>query len=93
MLTLYFRENVWAYFVRTSMENLRIALSMSPTGDLLRTRCRSYPGLVNSTTIDWLFPWPEQALVAVANVTLRDVISIYISFAQLSIILLFHSYI
>ncbi|XP_026670087.1 dynein heavy chain 10, axonemal-like [Ceratina calcarata] len=45
---------------------------MSPEGDLLRTRCRSYPGLVNSTTIDWMFPWPEQALVAVANVTLRD---------------------
>ncbi|XP_026670097.1 dynein heavy chain 10, axonemal [Ceratina calcarata] len=66
------KENVWSYFVKTSLENLRIALSMSPEGDLLRTRCRSYPGLVNSTTIDWMFPWPEQALVAVANVTLRD---------------------
>lgn len=47
---------------------------MSPSGDLLRTRCRSYPGLVSSTTIDWMFPWPEQALVSVANVTLSDVI-------------------
>lgn len=55
------------------MENLRIALSMNPAGDALRVRCRNYPGLVNSTTIDWMFPWPEQALVAVANVTLRDV--------------------
>ncbi|CAK9806047.1 Dynein axonemal heavy chain 10 [Anthophora plagiata] len=67
------RENVWSYFVKTSLKNLRIALSMSPSGDLLRTRCRSYPGLVNSTTIDWMFPWPEQALIAVANVTLSDV--------------------
>ncbi|XP_076621651.1 dynein heavy chain at 89D [Colletes latitarsis] len=66
------RESVWSYFVKTSMSNLRIALSMSPAGDSLRMRCRSYPGLVNSTTIDWMFPWPEQALVAVANVTLRD---------------------
>nr|XP_034180267.1 dynein heavy chain 10, axonemal [Osmia lignaria] len=66
------KESVWAYFVKTSLENLRIALSMSPSGDALRTRCRNYPGLVNSTTIDWIFPWPEQALVAVANVTLRD---------------------
>ncbi|XP_012151823.2 dynein heavy chain at 89D [Megachile rotundata] len=66
------KENVWSYFVKTSLENLRIALCMSPSGDALRTRCRNYPGLVNSTTIDWMFPWPEQALVAVANVTLRD---------------------
>ncbi|KAF3425259.1 hypothetical protein E2986_13407 [Frieseomelitta varia] len=66
------RESVWSYFVKTSLQNLRIALAMSPSGDLLRTRCRSYPGLVNSTTIDWMLPWPEQALVSVANVTLRD---------------------
>lgn len=52
---------------------MRIALSMSPSGDVLRSRCRSYPGLVNSTTIDWMFPWPEQALYAVANVILIDV--------------------
>lgn len=68
-----FRENVWNYFVKTSVSNLRIALSMSPAGDILRSRCRSYPGLVNSTTIDWMFPWPEQALYAVANVILIDV--------------------
>ena len=67
------RENVWSFFVKRSAENMRIALSMSPSGDILRARCRSYPGLVNCTTIDWIFPWPEQALLAVANVTLRDV--------------------
>nr|XP_046467282.1 dynein axonemal heavy chain 10 [Neodiprion pinetum] len=66
------RESVWSYFISTSIANLRLALSMSPAGDVLRGRCRSYPGLVNSTTIDWLFPWPEQALYAVANVVLRD---------------------
>lgn len=46
---------------------------MNPSGDTLRSRCRNYPGLVNSTTIDWMFPWPHQALHAVANVVLRDV--------------------
>ncbi|XP_014219672.1 dynein heavy chain 10, axonemal [Copidosoma floridanum] len=66
------KENVWAFFVKRSSENLRVALSMSPSGDILRARCRSYPGLVNCTTIDWIFPWPEQALLAVASVTLRD---------------------
>lgn len=67
------RENVWSYFAKTSLANLRIALSMSPAGEILRAHCRSYPGLVNSTTIDWMFSWPEQALLAVANVVLRDV--------------------
>ena len=72
-LSIFFRENVWNYFVQNSISNLRISLSMSPSGDVLRSRCRSYPGLVNSTTIDWMFGWPEQALFAVANVILIDV--------------------
>ncbi|EFN79037.1 Dynein heavy chain 10, axonemal [Harpegnathos saltator] len=66
------KKGVWSYFVKTCIANLRIALAMSPTGDVLRTRCRNYPGLINNTTIDWMFPWPRQALVAVANVILRD---------------------
>ncbi|CAB0039667.1 unnamed protein product [Trichogramma brassicae] len=67
------KESVWSFFVKRSSENMKIALSMSPSGDTLRNRCRSYPGLVNCTTIDWIFPWPEQALQAVASVTLRDI--------------------
>lgn len=30
-------------------------------------RCRFFPGLVSNTNIDWFFPWPEDALMAVAN--------------------------
>jgi len=30
-------------------------------------RCRNFPGMVNNTSIDWLFPWPDQALLAVAT--------------------------
>lgn len=45
---------------------------MSPDGDSLRTRCRNFPGLVGSTSIDWVFPWPEQALYAVARRFLAD---------------------
>ncbi|XP_072767433.1 LOW QUALITY PROTEIN: dynein axonemal heavy chain 10-like [Anoplolepis gracilipes] len=66
------KKSVWSYFVKTCIANLRIALAMSPSGDALRTRCRNYPGLINNTTVDWMFPWPQQALVAVANVLLRD---------------------
>jgi dynein heavy chain len=46
---------------------LHIVLTMSPVGDLLRTRCRNFPGLVNNAIIDWFMPWPEQALYAVAT--------------------------
>lgn len=45
---------------------------MSPSGDALRNRCRSFPGLVGSTSIDWVFPWPEQALFAVARGFMAD---------------------
>ncbi|XP_011639724.2 dynein heavy chain 10, axonemal [Pogonomyrmex barbatus] len=66
------KKSVWSYFIKTCIANLRIALAMSPSGDALRIRCRNYPGLINNTTIDWMFPWPQQALAAVANVLLRD---------------------
>ncbi|KAJ3665402.1 hypothetical protein Zmor_000898 [Zophobas morio] len=45
---------------------------MSPSGDILSKRCRSFPGLVNNTTIDWIFNWPTQALFAVAQVFLKE---------------------
>nr|VZI42327.1 unnamed protein product [Spirometra erinaceieuropaei] len=61
------KETVWNFFVEKAVGNLHIALSMSPVGERLRTRCRNFPGIVNNTTIDWFFPWPEQALYAVAE--------------------------
>ena len=30
-------------------------------------RCRNFPGMVNNSSIDWLFAWPEEALLAVAT--------------------------
>ncbi|KAL4712607.1 hypothetical protein ACJJTC_007202 [Scirpophaga incertulas] len=66
------KDSVWSYFCNKSADNLHVVLSMSPSGDILRNRCRSFPGLVNNTTIDWQFPWPKQALLAVANVYLAD---------------------
>tara|TARA_B110000503_G_C7039776_1_gene367718 strand:- start:435 stop:563 length:129 start_codon:yes stop_codon:yes gene_type:complete len=35
---------------------------MSPVGEGFRRRIRTFPGLVNCTTIDWFLPWPEEAL-------------------------------
>jgi dynein heavy chain len=45
---------------------------MSPIGDALRIRCRKYPALVNCCTIDWFFPWPEEALITVASAILEN---------------------
>lgn len=66
------KDGVWQYFVTKCSDNLHVVLSMSPAGDILSKRCRSFPGLVNNTTIDWLFPWPLQALEAVASVFLKE---------------------
>ena len=67
------RESVWSYFVKKSASNLHIVLCMSPIGELLKTRCRNFPGLVNNTSIDWFTAWPKQALQAVASQFLAEV--------------------
>ena len=66
------KEAKWAYFVNKCRDNLHIVLAMSPAGDTLRVRCRNFPGLVSSTSIDWFFPWPEDALTAVAQDKLQE---------------------
>ncbi|KAJ3097104.1 Dynein heavy chain 10, axonemal [Phlyctochytrium planicorne] len=66
------RENMWQFLVNKCSDNLHIVLCMSPQGDKLRERCRSFPGLVNNTMINWLPPWPEQALFSVADAFLQD---------------------
>lgn len=67
------KENCWNYFITKCRDNLHIVLSMSPAGDTLRVRCRNFPGLVSSTSIDWFLPWPSQALEAVATRFLQAV--------------------
>ncbi len=66
------KENLWRYYTNKCADNLHLVLCMSPTGDTLRTRCRNFPGLVNSTVIDWYPAWPEQALLSVADAFLGD---------------------
>jgi dynein heavy chain len=62
----------WTYFVNKARDNLHVVLSMSPAGDTLRVRCRNFPGLVNNSSIDWFFTWPEEALLSVANHFLKN---------------------
>ena len=39
----------------------------NPIGDTFRTRIRNFPSIVNCSAIDWFFPWPEDALIEVAE--------------------------
>ncbi len=66
------KDAVWNYFINKCRDNLHIVLSMSPAGDTLRIRCRNFPGLLSNTTIDWFFPWPEEALKSVATSGIKD---------------------
>ncbi|KAH9514993.1 Dynein heavy chain 10, axonemal [Bulinus truncatus] len=66
------KESIWMYFVDKCANNLHIVMAMSPVGDTLRSRCRNFPGIVNNAIIDWFFPWPEQALFAVASVMISS---------------------
>ncbi len=43
-----------------------MVICMSPVGENFRRRIRTFPGLVNCTTIDWFLPWPEEALRSTA---------------------------
>lgn len=61
------RDACLATFVTRVRESLHVVLCVSPVGDALRVRCRNFPSLINCTTIDWFFPWPEAALVSVAE--------------------------
>ncbi|KAF8276972.1 putative dynein heavy chain [Trypanosoma cruzi] len=66
------KDNKWTAFVARCRDNLHVVLSMSPSGNILRTRCRNFPSLINNTTIDWFQKWPSQALEAVGNRMLQE---------------------
>ena len=50
--------NLWKFYVNKCRNNLHLVLAMSPSGDKLRLRCRSFPGLISNCVIDWFFAWP-----------------------------------
>lgn len=61
------------FFVQVVRDQLHIVVAMSPIGESFRTRIRKFPALVNCCTIDWLQPWPEDALLAVATKFLGEI--------------------
>lgn len=47
-------------------------ITVSPVGDDYRKRLRTFPSLINCSTIDWFLPWPADALKSVSSYLLED---------------------
>jgi len=60
-------EGLYNLFVQRVRDNMHIILCLSPVGELLRTRIRMFPSLVNCCTIDWFDTWPEDALLSISR--------------------------
>jgi len=61
------------FFLMRVRMNMHIILCFSPVGDTFRVRARRFPGLINSTCIDWFHAWPQDALEDVAKKFLDEV--------------------
>jgi len=60
-------DAIYEWFFNRVKDNLHLSICMSPVGESFRNYCRQYPALINNTTIDWFMPWPEEALIEVAQ--------------------------
>lgn len=58
---------LYALFTERIRKYLHIALVFSPIGESFRTNLRSYPSIINCSTIDWFEQWPHEALSRVAK--------------------------
>ena len=63
-----------AFFVERVRANLHLVLCFSPIGEKFSERARKFPGLINECSIDWYLPWPQSALVDVANLYLEELV-------------------
>ncbi|KAL0245903.1 hypothetical protein GEMRC1_007120 [Eukaryota sp. GEM-RC1] len=61
------KDSCWNFFINKCRDNLHIVLAMSPAGDVLRKRCRDFPGFISNTVLDWFTAWPKEALHSVAT--------------------------
>lgn len=69
----YGDNEIMAEFYLRCKQNIHVVLAMSPIGEDYKRRLRMFPSLVNCCAIDWFLPWPQEALVSVANNFIKDV--------------------
>ena len=65
-------DNLQQFFIDTVRDYLHLVLCMSPKNPKFPERARKFPGIISGTTIDWFLPWPEEALVSVAEGMLKN---------------------
>lgn len=66
-------DQLFDFFLDKVRKNLHLALCFSPVGDAFRFRARKFPGIINSTSMDWFHEWPRDALIGVAMRFLQEV--------------------
>lgn len=66
------KDNCWKFFLDRVRKNLHMSLCFSPVGDDFRNRSKKFPALINNTVIDWFHPWPQEALLSVADKFLEE---------------------
>jgi len=66
------QSELYSYFVERVRDNLHVVLCFSPVGQKFRDRARKFPALFNECAIDWFLPWPEEALVSVAETFIKN---------------------
>lgn len=54
-------------FISLIRQQLHVVLCFSPINENYRNIIRNYPSFINSCTIDWLHPWPNDALSSIAQ--------------------------
>ncbi|XP_067124199.1 dynein axonemal heavy chain 10, partial [Centruroides vittatus] len=59
-------ENIWQFVEKRFKANLHVVVGISPIGNTLRKIFQNFPGLINTTTIDWFSTWPVDVLSSVA---------------------------
>ncbi|NXX96308.1 DYH1 protein, partial [Centropus bengalensis] len=67
------KANLMAAYTGRVRSNIHMVLSMSPLGEVFRSRLRQFPSLVNCCTIDWFNEWPAEALECVASSFLQEI--------------------
>ena len=63
----------WSYFINKTRAHLHISMCFSPVAGTFARWCRQFPALANTTVIDWFHPWPQDALLSVAQRFLASV--------------------
>ena len=67
-------DNCWEFYLEAIRQNLHLCLCFSPANESFCTRCRHFPALINATSFNFFHPWQHEALVAVADRLLSDVV-------------------